>query len=215
MRLTTNPACTNPDLRKAPPTPEIFMLCLLPPPTPQETQLSSDLGDGWGGGVTAKGVVGEGGISLKIKKRLPGRERPRSVRKGWGRHSFRGESQGRSLRGAPAKGAPRPGNPPPGDQGQGTTYRTAAVTPPPRAAAAPEARGSYESSSPGSASRSRSASAFRPRRRGGLLPLPGSPWGGGERSGAERGAGKDGKGREKLLAAARAGAGVVEPRGRR
>lgn len=39
----------------------------------------------------------------------------------------------------------------------------AAVTPPPPAAG-PRARGSYESSSPGSASRSRSASAFRPRR---------------------------------------------------
>lgn len=42
------------------------------------------------------------------------------------------------------------------------TYRRAAVTPPLRAAR-PRARGSYESSSPGSASRSRSASAFRPR----------------------------------------------------
>lgn len=41
------------------------------------------------------------------------------------------------------------------------------------------ARGSYRSSSPGSASRSRSASAFRPRYSR-LLPLPGSP--GGKRS---------------------------------
>lgn len=40
----------------------------------------------------------------------------------------------------------------------------------PPQAAAPEARGSYKSSSPGSASRSRSASAFRPRH-GRLLPL--------------------------------------------
>lgn len=44
----------------------------------------------------------------------------------------------------------------------------------PPQAAAPEARGSYKSSSPGSASRSRSASVFRPRH-GRLLPLPGSP----------------------------------------
>lgn len=51
----------------------------------------------------------------------------------------------------------------------GSDARRAAVTPPPRAAG-PRARGSYESSSPGSASRSRSASAFRPRR--GRRPTP-------------------------------------------
>ena len=50
-------------------------------------------------------------------------------------------------------------------EGTKVTYRRAEVTPPPRAAG-PRARGSYESSSPGSASRSLSASAFRPRRGG-------------------------------------------------
>lgn len=67
---------------------------------------------------------------------------------------------GRSLGGCPRETTREPSG---WVEGVKVTYRKAAVTPPPRAAG-PRARGSYESSSPGSASRSRSASVFRPRR---------------------------------------------------
>lgn len=109
---------------------------------------------------------GRGGITLRKKTAL--KREAAICQKRVGTVQIRRKSSGRSLRGAPAKDHPRTHR-----QGLGAkaTYRTAAVTPPPRAAA-PEARGSYESSSPGSASRS--ASAFRPRR-GRRLPLPGSP----------------------------------------
>lgn len=149
------------------------------------------MGTGRGGwGVTAKGVVG-GGITLRKKTAL--KREAAICQKRVGTVQIRRKSSGRSLRGAPAKDHPRTHR-----QGLGAkaTYRTAAVTPPPRAAA-PEARGSYESSSPGSASRS--ASAFRPRR-GRRLPLPGSPGkrregkrravgGGASRRGVNRGGG--------------------------
>lgn len=122
-----------------------------------------------GGGLPQR--VWSGGITLRKKTAL--KREAAICQKRVGTVQIRRKSSGRSLRGAPAKDHPRTHRLGPGAK---TTYRTAAVTPPPRGAA-PEARGSYESSSPGSASRS--ASAFRPRR-GRRLPLPGSP---GEKTG--------------------------------
>lgn len=161
--MTTNLLAPNLDLRN-PLIPEILIFLL----SPQEAKLFNL---GTGGGGYRKGCGRGVGITLRKKTAL--KREAAICQKRVGTVQIRRKSSGRSLRGAPAKDHLRTQRPGPGAK---ATYRTAAVTPPPRAAA-PEARGSYESSSPGSASRS--ASAFRPRR-GRRLPLPGSP---GEKTG--------------------------------
>lgn len=127
------------------------------------------------------GRRGGGGVTLRKKKKDCLKEGGRNLSEKGGDRAGLEEKLRAELRGAPAKDYPRTHRR--GTRGEGdvpSSSGNSSLLKQLRLRPGGAARGSYRSSSPGSASRSRSASAFRPRH-GRLLPLPGSP-GGGKRS---------------------------------